>query len=322
MNGRVYDYNLGRFLSVDPFIQEASNSQSINPYSYILNNPMSGTDPSGYSRLDTADGSIVQGSQSYEDAVAEYEESVRGTTITNIGRSAMNKINGFDNQQQGNNRKPENSFDIKSNANIAKQSPTDNTPNGKTPVSANKMFDAFKSGIKEEFDSSLEDVKKGKEGAFNDYEDLGNLSRVMNSTELVDKKGSGGPYEIVDGKMVFPEATMGCDVGCKMTVYEGFYSSKGAGNRDVYTAGLDKNSFGFSEKQIQQLRLPVSGGVVDRQILTFAHELYHGTSKNLGLQKQYKGGQEWPQRDHERHASQKALLFYRKYGNTIKRHLN
>jgi hypothetical protein len=48
MNGRVYDYNLGRFLSVDPFIQDPGNSQSMNPYSYIMNNPLAGTDPSGY----------------------------------------------------------------------------------------------------------------------------------------------------------------------------------------------------------------------------------------------------------------------------------
>ncbi|GAA4351825.1 SpvB/TcaC N-terminal domain-containing protein [Kangiella taiwanensis] len=48
MNGRAYDYNLGRFLSVDPFIQAPGNSQSMNPYSYIMNNPMAGTDPSGY----------------------------------------------------------------------------------------------------------------------------------------------------------------------------------------------------------------------------------------------------------------------------------
>ena len=48
MNGRVYDYNLGRFLSVDPFIQSPGNSQSLNPYSYIMNNPLAGTDPSGY----------------------------------------------------------------------------------------------------------------------------------------------------------------------------------------------------------------------------------------------------------------------------------
>nr|WP_105173578.1 RHS repeat-associated core domain-containing protein [Pseudoalteromonas sp. T1lg122] len=46
MNGRVYDYNLGRFMSVDPFVHEGS--QGINPYSYIMNNPLAGTDPTGY----------------------------------------------------------------------------------------------------------------------------------------------------------------------------------------------------------------------------------------------------------------------------------
>ncbi|MEQ1514311.1 MAG: RHS repeat-associated core domain-containing protein [Lysobacteraceae bacterium] len=49
MNGRAYDYNLGRFTGVDPFIQFPLNSQSLNPYSYILNNPLSRTDPTGYS---------------------------------------------------------------------------------------------------------------------------------------------------------------------------------------------------------------------------------------------------------------------------------
>jgi hypothetical protein len=48
MNGRVYDYNLGRFLSVDPLIQAPGNSQSLNPSSYIMNNPLAGTDPTGY----------------------------------------------------------------------------------------------------------------------------------------------------------------------------------------------------------------------------------------------------------------------------------
>ncbi len=48
MNGRVYDYNVGRFMSVDPVIQSPTNSQSLNPYSYIMNNPLAGTDPTGY----------------------------------------------------------------------------------------------------------------------------------------------------------------------------------------------------------------------------------------------------------------------------------
>ncbi|MBW3527067.1 VCBS repeat-containing protein [Shewanella sp. NKUCC05_KAH] len=48
MNGRIYDYNLGRFMSVDPFIQSPTSTQSVNPYSYIMNNPLAGTDPTGY----------------------------------------------------------------------------------------------------------------------------------------------------------------------------------------------------------------------------------------------------------------------------------
>ena len=48
MNGRMYDYRLGRFWGVDPIIQFPANSQSLNPYTYILNNPFAGTDPTGF----------------------------------------------------------------------------------------------------------------------------------------------------------------------------------------------------------------------------------------------------------------------------------
>ena len=49
MNGRVYDPKLARFLSADPIIQFSKNIQSYNRFSYVLNNPMSYTDPSGFS---------------------------------------------------------------------------------------------------------------------------------------------------------------------------------------------------------------------------------------------------------------------------------
>ena len=48
MNGRIYDPTLGRFLQADPFIQAPYNTQSLNRYSYVLNNPLNATDPSGY----------------------------------------------------------------------------------------------------------------------------------------------------------------------------------------------------------------------------------------------------------------------------------
>lgn len=48
MNGRVYDPTIGRFLSADPNIQAPENIQSLNRYSYVMNNPLSYTDPSGF----------------------------------------------------------------------------------------------------------------------------------------------------------------------------------------------------------------------------------------------------------------------------------
>jgi len=48
MNGRIYDPELGRFLSPDPIVQVPEFSQNFNRYSYVLNNPLTYTDPSGH----------------------------------------------------------------------------------------------------------------------------------------------------------------------------------------------------------------------------------------------------------------------------------
>jgi RHS repeat-associated protein len=48
MNGRVYDPELGRFLTPDPNVQFVANLQSYNRYSYVANNPLRYTDPTGY----------------------------------------------------------------------------------------------------------------------------------------------------------------------------------------------------------------------------------------------------------------------------------
>jgi RHS repeat-associated protein len=49
MNGRLYDAYTGRMLSADPIIQAPYNLQNYNRYAYVMNNPLSLTDPSGFS---------------------------------------------------------------------------------------------------------------------------------------------------------------------------------------------------------------------------------------------------------------------------------
>lgn len=48
MNGRIQDPVIGRFISPDPIIQSPTNLQSLNRYSYVFNNPLKYTDPSGF----------------------------------------------------------------------------------------------------------------------------------------------------------------------------------------------------------------------------------------------------------------------------------
>lgn len=47
MRARYYDPTIGRFISRDPVRGALSNPQSLNPYSYSLNNPVNLSDPSG-----------------------------------------------------------------------------------------------------------------------------------------------------------------------------------------------------------------------------------------------------------------------------------
>jgi RHS repeat-associated protein len=48
MNGRIEDAFAGRFLSADPHVPNPTNTQSYNRYSYVNNNPLTFTDPTGF----------------------------------------------------------------------------------------------------------------------------------------------------------------------------------------------------------------------------------------------------------------------------------
>ncbi|KYF59822.1 hypothetical protein BE04_50915 [Sorangium cellulosum] len=55
MRGRLYDPVLGRFLTPDPLIANPLSGQSLNPYSYVLNNPLAYVDPSGFQEASPED---------------------------------------------------------------------------------------------------------------------------------------------------------------------------------------------------------------------------------------------------------------------------
>ena len=48
MNARVYDASIGRFMSADTIVPNPFNSQDFNRYSYVRNNPLRYTDPTGH----------------------------------------------------------------------------------------------------------------------------------------------------------------------------------------------------------------------------------------------------------------------------------
>jgi RHS repeat-associated protein len=48
LNGRLYDPLIGRMISADPMVPQPMNGQAWNRYSYVVNNPLAFTDPSGY----------------------------------------------------------------------------------------------------------------------------------------------------------------------------------------------------------------------------------------------------------------------------------
>ncbi len=58
LNGRVYDPLLARFTSADPTVTEPLNPQGWNRYSYVGNDPLTFTDPNGFSWLSNFFGSV------------------------------------------------------------------------------------------------------------------------------------------------------------------------------------------------------------------------------------------------------------------------
>jgi RHS repeat-associated protein len=95
MVGRVYDPVQQRFLSVDPPPPTPTDSQAYNPYSYVRNNPLNATDPTGYLEV------LMEGvpfGTSPEDAYTQPAgwQTVSGPSPFNEGPGTSQGVSGTD----------------------------------------------------------------------------------------------------------------------------------------------------------------------------------------------------------------------------------
>ncbi|MHB1077671.1 toxin TcdB middle/N-terminal domain-containing protein [Thiobacillus sp.] len=101
MNGRLFDPVLARFVSADPIVQELDNLQNLNRYSYVLNNPLFYTDPSGYDYLTLSGGGwdsgfSVGGSLNWDATLGSSYGSAYGSSRGySGGGSSLGSIGGY-----------------------------------------------------------------------------------------------------------------------------------------------------------------------------------------------------------------------------------
>jgi RHS repeat-associated protein len=90
-NARYYDPALGRFISADTIVPQPGNPQSLNRYSYALNNAVRFTDPSGHAHCVDADCAVTWHPTKHRYIISPGVSGVRG-----VARSIVADLGGLD----------------------------------------------------------------------------------------------------------------------------------------------------------------------------------------------------------------------------------
>jgi len=86
-NARYYDPVLGRFTQADTIVPNPANPQTLNRYSYALNNPMRYTDPTGHEATLSGD---LQVDPAYYDSTPDPSSSSLSTDFTSANPYSLN----------------------------------------------------------------------------------------------------------------------------------------------------------------------------------------------------------------------------------------
>ncbi|WPB79518.1 FG-GAP-like repeat-containing protein [Archangium violaceum] len=85
MNARYYDPQLGRFISPDTVVPSPDNPQALNRYTYVYNNPISNTDPTGHVPVVAALITVVSVGVATSFAGTAFVISVVGAATMTVG---------------------------------------------------------------------------------------------------------------------------------------------------------------------------------------------------------------------------------------------
>ncbi|MEZ5471954.1 MAG: RHS repeat-associated core domain-containing protein, partial [Marinicella sp.] len=260
MNGRMYDFNNGRFLSVDPFIQ-GTTSQAINPYSYIQNNPLSGIDPSGYQKECKEncrdESEIKEGPKSQKDR--DHRKGIgSGWQVA--------WSNGGSSQSTASQQK---SFDTSdTNSNITKE-----VTNSRSDLTKKQLLKEYEEVSKQEGASEVSKSLEIEDGLVLNYKVSGTEKVVNNVERLMSKINNNSEGK----KMLIGLARSGHQVRIYEHLGEG-------GSHHVVDGGVSTIALDTRIIKLDGVHLNVKGESANNARFfarySLAHELYHAWQKS------------------------------------------
>ncbi len=256
-NARLYDPALGRFLSTDPLIGHPGSTQSINPYSYVENNPLNKTDPTGEASTCTGSGSnkvctvTVTPTGSHIPQTTKVTQGANGHAVTSgpgampggriatsmDGNSSMSVsfVHTKAANSTGNTNVSTHRISNKKPGDSATgDGPQDMSAVGGPKVAANDNYGGY-------YGLSAKDAKAiANSAAFKNGESEGMAAAKMDAQDLQARDAASGPIHLTQAQYNLIQANnFWARVGTDAAMYSTFLAAPESGALRVPAAGLE-----------------------------------------------------------------------------------